>query len=107
VGYGLDGAIRLETDQLMAILEVLEHVTDEIPGRAVLQAELERRRRLGMGMVEADADTQLGVCPACGKSKTVVNTGSDRFVCRSRELGPGRGVLGCGAMWRGARTGPR
>lgn len=105
----LDGAIRLHTDQLQAILEAISF-GDRAPsalieGYAVLNGELIRRRRLA-GEQE-DIQRQLGVCPACGKNATVVNTGSDRFVCRSRELSPGRAVVGCGAMWRGARTGPR
>lgn len=118
--YGLDGAIRLDTDQLVTILGALHQGT---PGREVLQVELDRRRALGMVRTarftgkhsigehlpgEAIPDPiqhQLGICPACGKSETVVNYEADRFTCVNLDRGPGRAVLGCGAMWRGARTG--
>lgn len=58
----------------------------------------------GEAIPAQDIQHQLGVCPACGKAETVVNTDSDRFRCINVERGPG-GILGCGAMWRGARLG--
>lgn len=52
-----------------------------------------------MGFKTSDEiQAQLGVCPACGRNASVVNTEGERFLCE-----PMTG--GCGARWSGARLG--
>lgn len=58
---------------------------------SALEAHDPDRRR------EAQSD-QLGVCPGCGETETVVNTRGDVYECIGE-------VRGCGATWRGARLG--